>query len=171
MQLNALVKKMLFLVIFVTNDLIQVFVFLLQWPFLLMVILRRNLNCSALNGRGRTLKSRVKRIKIDIFIALNFFVVLVRFLRSLSMLGAIRREGLYFLKLSAKRIEALIIGALFGLRWKGAMALGAGNIHLTNLGRKVKGNFCLCGDSFLNGLVSGVFSTTIWLGLGRKGRP
>ena len=51
------------------------------------------------------------------------------------------------------------------------MALRAANIHLTDLQKKFQGGFGLSRDTFLDGLVSGVFLTTFLLGLSTDGGP
>ena len=50
------------------------------------------------------------------------------------------------------------------------MALGAASIHLTDPQRKFQSIFGLSRDSFLDGLVSDVFSATFLFGLGTDRR-
>ena len=49
--------------------------------------------------------------------------------------------------------------------------MGAASIHLTDPQRKVQGGLGLSRDSLLDGLVSGIFLTTLLFGLGMDGGP
>ena len=51
------------------------------------------------------------------------------------------------------------------------MALGAARIHFTDPQRKVQGGLGLSHDSFLDGLIPGIFLTIFLVGLGTDGGP
>ena len=149
----------------------SIFVFLLWWPVAVTVVWRRGINWVNPIGQGEALKSRATRTTIGFSIAPIFIIVLARFLGVFSMLRAIEKQGLYFLKLRAEEIGAFIMGMLFGLRGRGAKAPGAASIYLADSKQKVKGGFGLRSNSFLDELIPDVFSTAVLLSLSIDRKP
>ena len=64
-------------------------------------------------------------------------------------------------------VSIMILGSFQG----GAVAPRAVSIYLTDPRRKVQGDLGLSRDSFLDGLVLGIFLTTFMFGLGTDGGP
>ena len=82
-------------------------------------------------------------------------MVPARSLQGLSLLGIMKRNGLYFL--GAERKGALVPGVILDRFWGGVVALGAANIYLTDPQKKVQGGIGLSRNRFLDGLVLVVF--------------
>ena len=91
MRFSALVSKMPFLIIIVTGNLIQFFVFLLQYPFPVPVFPGYGLSCIDHSGRVEALRSGATKTRISFFIALTLLVVLTKFLRGFNTLKIMRR--------------------------------------------------------------------------------
>ena len=123
-----------------------------------IVVPRRSLSCVDSNSQGEALRTRATRITIGFSIAITLFVIWARFLKGLSILKAMGKQGLFFLKLRAEGIRAFLAGVLFILESGGAMALRASKTYLTDPRQKVEGGFSLRGNSFLYDLVSSIYS-------------
>ena len=97
-------------------------------------------------------------------------MVFLRPVRGLGILEVLRRLRSRLLRLKKVLIKDLLFGAFvrFG---RGLMALRTTSIHFSDLRQKVEDSFSLCNDSFLNGLLSDIFSIAILLGLGTDKRP
>ena len=168
---SLLVSKILFLDRIIIGDLTQVFFFLLWWPFVVTIVLKHGLSYVDSNDQDKVLKSRATRTIIGFFIAISLLMILTSSLRNFNMLGAIGKQGLCFLRLKVEEIGASIIGVLFGLRGKGAMALEAMSIYFADLERKIESGFGLCSDVFLDSLLSSIFLMAVLLGLGTNRGP
>lgn len=136
-----------------------------------MVISRRGLNCVNPNGRGEALRSRPIRTTSGLSITFTLLVVQTRSFGGLSILEAMRKQGLYFLRLRAEEIGASIADVLFGLGGRGVMAPKVVSIHFMDLVQKFESGFSLCGDGLPDGLVPNVFTTIVLLGLGTDREP
>ena len=117
------------------------------------------------------MKSGAIKTTIGLSIAPTFFVILARSLECLSILRAIEKQRLSFLKLGVEGIRASIVDVLFALRDGGIMALEIASIYLTDPRRKIESSFVLCGNGCVNILVSSIFLTVVLLGLGMDGKP
>ena len=93
-------------------------------------------------------------------------MVSARFLGGLNTLGAIERQGLYFLRLTAEKIRASIVGVLFGLESGRLIAREAASIYFTDQGQKVESGFGLCINDLPDGLVPSIFLTGVLFSLG-----
>ena len=161
---------MAFLVTVVTSGPAHISIFLMRWLVAATIISSRALGRVDLSGRGGTLRPGAAGAPIaTIFIVPILFMVPARSLRGLSSLRTMRRHGLCLLK--AERKGASVLGVILGRFWARAVALGAANIHLTDLQKKVQGDLGLSRDSLLDGLVPGVLLTIFLLGLSTDEEP
>ena len=136
-----------------------------------MVALKHDLNCVDTNGWREILESKATRTIIGIAIALIFLVISARFLKGLSMLIAMEKQCLCFLRLKAEAIEASLASVLFWFKSGKAMATKATSIYFPNSRWKVESGFNLCNDRLLDTRVLGVFLTAFLLGLGINEGP
>ena len=171
MGLSALISKIFLFVTIIINILTQVLVLLLWWPVPVTVVSKRGLHYVDSSSRNETLSSRATKTTIGFSIILFFLVVPTRSLGGFKILGTIGRKSLCFLKLKVEEIEVFIVGVLFELRSRRAMAPGVVNIYLTDQGKKVEGGFGLRNDSFPDGLVPSVFPTAVLLVLRTNEEP
>ena len=168
-RLRALVGKIVLFVIIGTDCLAQVSIFPTHLLVAATIILSRGFGCVDPSGRSRGLRhGAMGAVIATILIAPIFLVVSARFF-GLGRLEAITRHGLCLLEVERKR--ALVPGVILG-RFQGKVVVpGAASIHLTDPQREVYGGLGLGRDSFLDGLVSSVFSTTFLLVLGMDRGP
>ena len=113
MGLRALVGKMSLLVTVVTSGPAHVPIFPTRWLVAATIISSRRLSHIDPNGRGRALRPKAAGAAIGtISIMPTFLMVLVRSLRGLSLLGSMRRHGLYLLGAEQKGVS--VPGMIFG---------------------------------------------------------
>ena len=104
------------------------------------------------------------------FIAPIVLIVFSRPVQGLGVLEALQKVESRLLKLGKVSIKNLLLGAFIKLGG-GLMAPTIAAIYLLDPKGKVEGSFGLCGNGFLNGLLSSIFSTAILLGLGIDRKP
>ena len=172
MRLGALIHKILFLVTIVRTDLIWVSVLLLWWLVAILVFLSKEKCCINLSGWGKAWKSWAAKATITtaFFITPITLMVFSRTIWGLSVLKVLRRLRSRFLRPKRVLVENFFFGAFVRLGER-SMAPKTVSIHFSDLKRKVKGGFALCGDDFFNSLLPGILPTAILFGLGTNKRP
>ena len=161
---------MALLVIVVTGALAHVFIFPMRWLVAATIISSLDLGCVDSSSRGGALRPGSAGSGIaTISIMPTLVMVSARSSQALSSLGTMRRHGLCLLE--AEQKGASVPGMILGRVRGGAVAWGAVGIHFTESQRKVQGGLDFSRDSFLDGLVPGVFLTTFLLDLGTDRGP
>ena len=135
-----------------------------------MVISSRGFSRVEHSRQGGALRPEAARAAIaTISIAPTLLVVSTRSLRRLNSLGIMRRHDLCLFGVELKK--ASVPKVFFGRFRDRAVALKTASIYLTDLQRKFQGGLGISRNSFLDSLVSDVFSTTFLLRLDVDGWP
>ena len=170
--LDALVSKILFLITIVIGNLSQVFVLPFWWPAAVLVIPSQRIKSVDSNSWGEAWRSWAAKATITTASSITpiIFMIFPRLVRGMGVLGVLRRLGSRFLRFKRVLVGNLFFDAFVHLKG-GLMASRTASIHFSDPERKVEGGFGLRGNGFFNGLLLGVFSIAILLGLGTDRWP
>ena len=161
-----------FFVTITINDLTQISIFLIWWPVAISVVASRRIGYIDLSCWGQAWRSWAKRATITTAFSIIhiIFIIFLRPVRGLGILGVLKRLGYRLLKPKRVLVENFLFDTFFHLGGR-SMALKIANIYFLDSRQKVKGSFSLRNDSFLNGLLSSIFSKAILLGLDMDKKP